>query len=1574
MPRPAKPHTGTRLRTVLVTSSPFRPVFSIDPSVAQRTRRSPWRLLGAFAIATVTAVALAVSTIDISAQSRPVAGRNISVGGGQTFINLNPFEIMGDPNRAQDVEPDCDVDSRNPAVIVCSNVSYKLVDFAGVAGGVHLDSWNSIMQSRDGATTWASRLHPGHPLDPNPSVLKQYDYGFDPQVRFGAAGVMFHVGGVASRNGSSGALYASTWVHLSDLEDDPEPVRLANNTVKEIVKTNSGQFQDRPSLAVGDQPNGRTCTFDVPRKDGSIATQTVPCTTAYLTYATFLSNRTKFYFTKTVNGGKGWTQPSFLSEMQGLGQFAQLVKIPNSRRLVFFWRRGATPPPESQTDAIMMAVSNNDGDTWSKGTVFRQLCAFDEQTTPTRLRFRSMPQVTADGLGRVYVVWHERPRDASGQCSARNQDGTLADARVFLATTDGTSQTLPVMVDPYPGRGQQIFPMVAAAAGKVHVAWMDFRNDASELFEEFLDEAGVLDPNATPPRRRHTADMFARQGDGLPAGVLNPTFATDSIPLSKYVFGKPTGEGRQQLQWNVVFARNFSRMMVPFHGDMNSSRGESIVPKDPIRAPGAWIYNGAPGSPLFTPVFHTFWTDGRHLKLIRNEQYVDANGNPVPRPYTPPDFSEFGITTTLYDPSEPRLACDATDSMVGTKNLEIYTSRSTQGLYAFAPWNNKSMIKTDSTPIQRAFVVVVQNTIPAPRFGQTPPVLPTPYRLTVADASPNTTASWKQFGSPVLTEDVFVAAGTAIARTLYVFNASNPRAVVKLLVEELTGIPGFVKPDGRKTTIFINPDPSAPLNPLRPGTVDPDDEDFDIGRFEVHDIEISNAEAQDINAPELPNEGTQEPGWANPRWENPRWENPRWENPRWENPRWENNNYDAPRWENPRWENEGWENGTIADGAVQQGSFRQIRAQYTNIGNTTSSYDVRVVVTGADPKVQYQLIAYKLYTTAGEDVCQHSLVGNTQVLVNIPQYDPSASNLNSPPPQDVQNTTIHLRPGETVFTVLVAFDPDSRTFNENVTVENVLFAARPQAVNTAAADAGVTVPPLVFNDSPFLTFTAEPTDSFTNTAIQADDGPIQVRAQNARGALIPNLPVTMSIGTNPSGGTLSGTLTRFTDASGVASFDDLSINNAGVGYTLDASAPNVLKDTSNAFDIVTSVVVVNTNDSGAGSLRQAILNANANAGLDIITFNIAGTGPHTISVPSPLPTITDSVDINGFSQAGATANAPQIVLNGAGLGTGVSGLTLSGGSSIIRGLVINGFPGPGITISSSGNTIQGNFIGTAADGRTGVANAQGIAIGSGAQKNLVGGAVFPQRNIIGGNSEWGIGIAGNENVIRGNLIGDIPGVEFGPNGAPNGTAGTPTGAGIMLLGGAANNLIAGNSDGTAGNSIRSNNGKGISLSNGGIAGVGPAGSGNTIRFNQIDDNAGLGIDLANDGVSANDSGDTDTGPNDLQNTAVLSSATIMLDGALNINGTLSSTPNTTFQVDYYVTFSCGGTNDRDGRTHFGAGVHETDAAGNAAIGGFATAPPGVALNSFITVTVTNPGGSTSEFSNCVVVVLQIELN
>src|SRR4051812_25174957 len=67
---------------------------------------------------------------------------------------------------------------------------------------------------------------------------------------------------------------------------------------------------------------------------------------------------------------------------------------------------------------------------------------------------------------------------------------------------------------------------------------------------------------------------------------------------------------------------------------------------------------------------------------------------------------------------------------------------------------------------------------------------------------------------------------------------------------------------------------------------------------------------------------------------------------------------------------------------------------------------------------------------------------------------------------------------------------------------------------------------------------------------------------------------------------------------------------------------------------VTLIFVANTNDSGTGSLRQAILNSNANAGLDEICFSIPGSGLHTISPTTDLPNITGPVTIDATTQPG----------------------------------------------------------------------------------------------------------------------------------------------------------------------------------------------------------------------------------------------------------------------------------------------------------------------------------------------------
>src|SRR5205807_1501123 len=92
---------------------------------------------------------------------------------------------------------------------------------------------------------------------------------------------------------------------------------------------------------------------------------------------------------------------------------------------------------------------------------------------------------------------------------------------------------------------------------------------------------------------------------------------------------------------------------------------------------------------------------------------------------------------------------------------------------------------------------------------------------------------------------------------------------------------------------------------------------------------------------------------------------------------------------------------------------------------------------------------------------------------------------------------------------------------------------------------------------------------------------------------------------------------------------------------LNPATPKVPTDTSEFSQdvcVVGPFTVTNTNDSGPGSLRQTILDTNANPGLDTISFCIIGAGVHTISPTSALPTITDTVVIDGYTQPGASPN------------------------------------------------------------------------------------------------------------------------------------------------------------------------------------------------------------------------------------------------------------------------------------------------------------------------------------------------
>src|SRR2546423_135484 len=178
--------------------------------------------------------------------------------------------------------------------------------------------------------------------------------------------------------------------------------------------------------------------------------------------------------------------------------------------------------------------------------------------------------------------------------------------------------------------------------------------------------------------------------------------------------------------------------------------------------------------------------------------------------------------------------------------------------------------------------------------------------------------------------------------------------------------------------------------------------------------------------------------------------------------------------------------------------------------------------------------------------------------------------------------------------------------------------------------------------------------------------------------------------------------------------------------------------------------VTNTNDSGAGSLRQAILDANANPGSDTIAFNIPGSGVDTISLLSQLANITDPVIIDGTTQPGFSGS-PIIEINGTAAGAGVGCFALIGGGNTIKGLVMNRFSGTVIHIATGGgNTIQGNYIGTNAAGTAASANSVGGIFITGSNNNLIGGTTTAARNVISGN---GNGI----DIVHGSTGDHMPG-------------------------------------------------------------------------------------------------------------------------------------------------------------------------------------------------------------------------
>ncbi|MFM7167099.1 MAG: hypothetical protein ACKO3T_17820, partial [Planctomycetaceae bacterium] len=86
--------------------------------------------------------------------------------------------------------------------------------------------------------------------------------------------------------------------------------------------------------------------------------------------------------------------------------------------------------------------------------------------------------------------------------------------------------------------------------------------------------------------------------------------------------------------------------------------------------------------------------------------------------------------------------------------------------------------------------------------------------------------------------------------------------------------------------------------------------------------------------------------------------------------------------------------------------------------------------------------------------------------------------------------------------------------------------------------------------------------------------------------------------------------------------------------------------------------VTSTGNSGTGTLRWAIEQANATFGQDLISFNIPGSGVQSIKPTAALPTITETVILDGTTQPG-WSSTPVIELNGSLAGANQTGLNIN---------------------------------------------------------------------------------------------------------------------------------------------------------------------------------------------------------------------------------------------------------------------------------------------------------------------------
>ncbi len=415
------------------------------------------------------------------------------------------------------------------------------------------------------------------------------------------------------------------------------------------------------------------------------------------------------------------------------------------------------------------------------------------------------------------------------------------------------------------------------------------------------------------------------------------------------------------------------------------------------------------------------------------------------------------------------------------------------------------------------------------------------------------------------------------------------------------------------------------------------------------------------------------------------------------------------------------------------------------------------------------------------------------------------------------------------------------------------------------------------------------------------------------------------------------------------------INNAFSGFTLPVSAdydggPRVVGSRGDigayesAVNDAATLVVTNTNDSGVGSLRQAIIDANTNPAQNTIEFNIPGSCPRLINLLSSLPDVLDPVTIDGYTQPGSATNESASGFDGSvcvfllGGNERANGLALrpadTGDLITAQGLGFYGFRASGVFVMGNGRAvIRGNLFGTGANVANQPFENEAIEVRD-ASGTIIGGPDLASRNVIG-LAQVGVLLrdGGARRTVQNNLIGvdrngtaalanevgvkvinsdddmilkntiafnNAQGVLIAPGGSlairiESNKIGTTT-ASPLLGGNGSNGVRIEDGDGhrVFGNKIWNNGTDGVALLS--------TSRRNLLASNTYFNNALQAIDLSPDGVNPIDLDVGQTGANDQQNYPTIQTARgSNTQGDVNL---LLSTANGSYSVQLLLSADC----------------------------------------------------------------------